>query len=97
MPNGSPPDYPNDPFRRAVPTTPADGPCSRVDCFPIRAAFPVLQAGGIRVSTLLSRPAQASLNVTARRIAQPPKAAFVTRLYPGRLPVQTARQLPEQS
>ena len=35
--------------------------------------------------------------VTARRIAQPPKAAFVTRLRPGQLPGQTARQLPDQS
>ena len=35
--------------------------------------------------------------VTARRIAQPPKAAFVTRLRPTRLPEQTARQLPDQS
>src|ERR1700731_4813319 len=36
-------------------------------------------------------------HVTARRIAQPPKAAFVTRLQPGQLPGQTARQLPDQS
>src|SRR3954453_5382097 len=35
--------------------------------------------------------------VTARWIAQPPKAAFVTRLRPGRLPCQAARQLPDQS
>src|ERR1035437_291420 len=33
-------------------------------------------------------------HVTARRIAQPPKAAFVTRLQPCRLPARTARQLP---
>jgi hypothetical protein len=32
--------------------------------------------------------------VTARWIAQPPKAAFVTRLRPARLPGQVARQLP---
>src|SRR5580704_9742929 len=36
-------------------------------------------------------------HVTARRIAQPPKAAFVTRLQPCRLPGRTARQLPDQS
>ena len=36
-------------------------------------------------------------HVTARRIAQPPKAAFVTRLQPFRLPGQAARQLPDQS
>src|SRR5215204_3207693 len=35
--------------------------------------------------------------VTARWIAQPPKAAFVTRLRPGRLPCQAARQRPDQS
>ncbi len=36
-------------------------------------------------------------HVTARWIAQPPKAAFVTRLRSGKLPSQTARQLPDQS
>src|SRR6266581_1972779 len=35
--------------------------------------------------------------VTARRIAQPPKATFVTRLQPFRLPGRAARQLPDQS
>src|SRR6202020_2601935 len=39
------PRLPASPFRRAVPTTPADRTGARVDCFPIRAAFPVLQAG----------------------------------------------------
>jgi len=31
--------------------------------------------------------------VTARRIAQPPKVTFVTRLRPGQLPNRVARQL----
>jgi hypothetical protein len=35
--------------------------------------------------------------VTARRIAQPPKATFVARLQPDQLPDQTARQLPDLS
>src|SRR5271166_5744705 len=35
--------------------------------------------------------------VTARRIAQPPEAAFVTRLRPGQSPSRTARQLPDSS
>jgi hypothetical protein len=35
--------------------------------------------------------------VTARRVAQPPKAAFVTRLRSGQSPSQTARQLPDPS
>src|SRR3954466_352892 len=36
-------------------------------------------------------------HVTEWRIAQPPKAAFVTRLQPSQLPGQAARQLPDQS
>jgi hypothetical protein len=36
-------------------------------------------------------------HVTARRIAQPPKVTFVTRLQPSQLPNQAARQLPDQS
>ena len=36
-------------------------------------------------------------HVTAHRIAQPPEAAFVTRLQPFRLPGRAARQLPDQS
>ena len=36
-------------------------------------------------------------HVTARRIAQPPKAAFVTRLQSGQLPNRIARQLPDLS
>ena len=35
--------------------------------------------------------------ITARRIAQPPKAAFVTRLRHDQLPKHAARQLPDQS
>ena len=36
-------------------------------------------------------------SVTARRIAQPPKVTFVTRLQPSQLPSQAARQLPDLS
>src|SRR6516225_6342477 len=36
-------------------------------------------------------------SVTAHRIAQPPKATFVTRLRPFRSPGRAARQLPDQS
>src|SRR5205814_9745779 len=36
-------------------------------------------------------------HVTARQIARPPKAAFVTRLRPAQLPKRAARQLPDQS
>ena len=34
------PRLPEPPFRRAVPTTPADRAGACVDCFPARAAFP---------------------------------------------------------
>jgi hypothetical protein len=44
-----------------------------------------------------SRPACSGFtHVTARWIAQPPKAAFVARLQPSQLPGQAARQLPDQ-
>src|SRR5215213_894273 len=51
-----------------------------------------------RGSTYLGRNAVSTKPATsARWIAQPPKAAFVTRLRPGQLPDQDARQLPDQS
>ena len=83
LPNGSP-RLPASPFRRAVPTTPADRTGARVDCFPVHAAFPVLQAG--RHPHLYFRGLLGFTRVTARRIAQPPKAAFVTRLQPSGCP-----------
>jgi hypothetical protein len=56
---------------------------------------PFCRRVGIRISTF--EACSGFTRVTARRIAQPPKAAFVTRLRSGRLPDQTARQLPELS
>ncbi len=50
---------------------------------------------GIRIVTF--EACSGFTHVTARRIAQPPKATFVTRLQPGRLPDQAARQLPDLS
>jgi hypothetical protein len=50
---------------------------------------------GIRIGTF--EACSGFTHVTARWIAQPPKAAFVTRLQPFRLPGRTARQLPDQS
>src|SRR5215813_8109076 len=77
------------PFRRAVPTTPAERTGACVDCFPAHAAFPVWQAGRFPHCHL------GFTHVTAHRIAQPPEAAFVTRLQPFRLPGRAARQLPD--
>src|ERR1700730_2558482 len=39
------PRFPEPPFQRAVPTTPADRAGARVDCFPAHAAFPNWQEG----------------------------------------------------
>src|SRR5262249_24794051 len=50
---------------------------------------------GIRIVTF--EACSGFTHVTARRIAQPPKATFVTRLQPGHLPSRAARQLPDQS
>jgi hypothetical protein len=50
---------------------------------------------GIRIVTF--EACSGFTHVTARRIAQPPKAAFVTRLQPSQLLDQAARQLPDQS
>ena len=52
-------------------------------------------AGGSASALTLSRPAQA-LRVF-RRIAQPPKVTFVTRLRSRQSPSETARQLPDLS
>jgi hypothetical protein len=50
---------------------------------------------GIRIVTF--EACSGFTHVTARRIAQPTKATFVTRLQPFRLPGRAARQLPDQS
>jgi hypothetical protein len=50
---------------------------------------------GIRIVTF--EACTGFTHVTARRIAQPPEATFVTRLRPAQLPGQVARQLPDQS
>src|SRR3984885_13904555 len=54
-------------------------------------------AGGVGIRIVTFEACSGFTRVTARRIAQPPKAAFVTRLQPCRLPGRTARQLPDQS
>src|SRR3954468_103361 len=62
---------------------------------PLTRPSPFPRRVGIRIFTF--EACSGFTRVTARWIAQPPKAAFVTRLRPGRLPRQAARQLPEQS
>src|ERR1700730_14674217 len=62
----------------------------------------ILEICHCRSETILLTPnssceACSGTHVTARWIARPPNAAFVTRLRSVRLLVQTARQLPDQS
>src|SRR4051812_25624238 len=71
---------------RRVPVSIAS-PLTRPSPFPRRV--------GIRIFTF--EACSGFTRVTARWIAQPPTAAFVMRLRPGRLPGQAARQLPDQS
>jgi len=89
------PDYPNHL---------SDVPCPlprRIAWVRVSIASPRVQPSpngrrvGIRIVTF--EACSGFTHVTAHRIAQPPKAAFVTRLQPGQLPGQTARQLPDQS
>ena len=89
------PRLPASPSRRAVPTT------RRIERARVSIASPLARPSpngrrvGIRIVTFEACPG--FTHVTARRIAQPPKATFVTRLQPVRLPGRTARQLPDQS
>jgi hypothetical protein len=56
---------------------------------------PFVRRVGIRIFTF--EACSDFTHITARCIAQPPKAAFVTRLRPCQSPGKTARQLPDQS
>jgi hypothetical protein len=62
------------------------------DCFPAHTAFPKIDRRvGIRIVTF--EACSGFTRVTARWIAQQPKAAFVARLRHRQLPSQAARQL----
>src|SRR6266536_328668 len=85
-------------------TTFSDVPCPlprRIERVRVSIASPLVQPlpngrrVGIRIVTF--EACSGFTHVTARRIAQPPKATFVTRLQPFRLPGRAARQLPDQS
>src|SRR5262245_10373638 len=62
---------------------------------PITRPSPNGRRVGIRIVTF--EACSGFTRVTARRIAQLPKATFVTRLQSLRLPARAARQLPDQS
>src|SRR5258708_24052213 len=89
------PDYPNHL---------SDVPCPlprRIKRVRVSIASPLIQPSpngrrvGIRIVTF--EACSGFTHVTAHRVAQPPKAAFVTRLQPFRSPGRAARQLPDQS
>ena len=73
----------------------------RIERVRVSIASPLMQPSpngrrvGIRIVTI--EACSGFTHVTAHRIAQPPKATFVARLQPGRLPAQAARQLPDLS
>ena len=62
---------------------------------PLTRPSPFPRRVGIRIFTF--EAFSGFTHVTARWIAQPPKAAFVTRLRPAQLLKRAARQLPDQS
>jgi hypothetical protein len=82
----------------------SDVPCPlprRIERVRVSIASPLMQPSpngrrvGIRIVTF--EACSGFTRVTARRIAQPPKVTFVTRLQPSQLPGQAARQLPDLS
>jgi hypothetical protein len=75
----------------------ASRPYSRRSWFSLDAFPGGTLPGALDIRIVTFEACSGFTHVTARRIAQPPKAAFVTRLQPYRLPGRTARQLPDQS
>src|SRR5438270_9915086 len=82
----------------------SDVPCPlprRIERVRVSIASPLMQPSpngrrvGIRIVTI--EACSGFTRVTARRIAQPPKATFVARLRPGQLPARATRQLPDLS
>ena len=67
-----------------------------VDCFPIPRGLPQ-NSGWVTIRIVLFEACSGFTRVTARTLAQPPKAAFVTGLRRDQLPGHAARQLPAQS
>lgn len=90
------PRLPEPPCVRAVPTTPADRNGCTCRLLP-RLTRPSPNSGRVGIRIVLFEACSGFTRVTARTLAQPPKAAFVTGLRRGRLPGHAARQLPAQS
>jgi hypothetical protein len=86
--------------RTTFPTCRAHYPGGSSGCacrlLPRSCSLPPL-TGGSASALSLSRPAQASHTLRPIGSLNRPKATFVTRLQPFRLPGRAARQLPDQS
>src|SRR3954464_12134133 len=75
------PQLPGSPFQHAVPTTPMDQNGCVCRLLPrLCGPSPLFRRVGVHDSTF--EACSGFTHVTACRIAQPPKAAFVTRLRP---------------
>ena len=89
------PDYPHHPSNVPCPLPRRIERVHASIASPLTRPSPLFRRVGIRIFTF--EACSGFTHVTARWIAQPPKAAFVTRLRPGQLPNRAARQLPDQS
>jgi len=89
------PDYPRCPSNVPcpLPRRTEQGHASMA-CLFVRPS-PSVRWVGVRIGSF--EACSGCTRVTARRIAQPPKAAFVTRLRPGQSPSRIARQPPDSS
>jgi hypothetical protein len=81
-------------FQRAMPNTPVDR-SGGIYRLPPRCARPSPIQWRVGIHDFTFEACSGFTRVTARWIAQPPEAAFVTRLRSGQLPDRTACQLPE--
>ena len=90
------PDYPYHSSNVPCPLPRRTRTGAHVGCFPVPRGLPrILRRVGVRDFTF--EACSGFTRITARWIAQPPKAAFVTGLRSIRLPGQTACQLPDQT
>ena len=89
------PDYPHHPSSVLCPLPRRIERVHASMASPLTRPSPVFWRVGIRIIPF--EACSGFTHVTARWIARPPKATFVTRLRPARLPDQAARQLPDQS
>ncbi len=89
------PRLPGSPFQRAVPITPVDRSGCICRLLP-HSTRPSPTDRRVGIHNFTFEACSDFTRVTARWIAQPPKATFVTGLRDGQLPARPARQLPDQ-